>query len=92
MATGRNCMVLWGVRRLVAVQLEVRVRHEVACLAVRRAPTRSHLPFCGQYPTKACATRQGGVRSPWDHVATSGRMTTEVCSAVVTASTTVVRS
>jgi hypothetical protein len=72
--------------------LYVRVRHEVACLAVGRAPTRSHLPCCGQYPTKACATRKGGVRSPGDHGATSGRMATERCIAAVTASPTVVRS
>ena len=32
-----------------------------------------NLVFCNRYSTEACVTGNGGVRSPWNNVASSGR-------------------
>ena len=45
--------------------LVVRVRHEVADVAVLRPRRgRQHLLFCQQYPTGKCASGNGGCQAP----------------------------
>jgi hypothetical protein len=55
-----------------AAELVVRVRHEVADVAVLRPRRgRQHLLFCQQYPTGRCASGNGGVPSSRDNVSSS---------------------
>jgi hypothetical protein len=48
-----------------------KVRHVVVCIAVTLSRERHHLLFCQQYPTGACVTGNGGVRSLRDNIASS---------------------
>jgi len=57
--------------RAAAEPRTVSVRHEVAYVAVMTVKTGRNLMFCHQYPTSACVTSDGGVRSGWDNVASS---------------------
>jgi hypothetical protein len=57
------------VRLLLSVV--VRVRHEVADVAVMPSENGHYLLFRRQYPTGACVAGNGGVRSPRDNVTSS---------------------
>jgi transposase len=65
-------LVLVNAQHIKAVpgrKTDVKLRHEVAQVAVGVAEAESNLVFCHQYPTMACSRSNSTVRSPWDTVA-----------------------
>ena len=52
---------------------DVKLRHEVAFVAVETARAGLNLVFCHQYPTLACDRSNSTVRSPEDNVLSSTR-------------------